>query len=241
MKKWLGLLCIHALLLYTLGCKFKGDLQVNWFTGKDAKLEAALDANDVTALHSAVQQGANVNAHGRLGVTPLSYALGHEKKRVYLELLRMHANPNQRDVEKDNAVTLAVRSFDKDPDYLDAALKAGGDPNTIQSDNNPILAAFALQHNLGGMRMVAKAGGDINAQSRIELPILLSAALANDWDVVWLLLQMGARFDYLSGPTTIQTVFRGPEDTPSSAPLYPDKKKAWDYITQRGIQLPPLE
>lgn len=74
----------------------------SWFNGKDTPLQAALDADNLTALHAAVKAGANVNDRGRVGVTPLEYAVGHGNKETFLELLKMGADPNLRDLEKDN-------------------------------------------------------------------------------------------------------------------------------------------
>ena len=138
---------------------------MNWSSGADAKLEAAIDRDDVPALRSALQTGANVNAQGRAGVTPLEYAVGHGKKQTYLEPIRSHANPNQRDVEKDNAVTLAADAFPKDREYLTAALQAGGDPHTVRSHGDTILGAFEGRQDLDGMRLLAKAGANLNVKS----------------------------------------------------------------------------
>ena len=64
------------------------------------------------------------------------------------KLLRLRANPNQRDDENDSAVTLALNVFGKDPDYLTAAIQAGGDPNTLQSNNDPLMGAFEGLHKI---------------------------------------------------------------------------------------------
>ena len=73
-------------------CQTGGD--VSWFAGKDVALERAIDNDDVAALGIAIRQGANVNARGRVGVTPLEYAIGHSKKSTFAALLRDKADPN---------------------------------------------------------------------------------------------------------------------------------------------------
>ena len=83
------ILCTHA------GCS-QGDHRMDWFAGKNAALERAIDLDNVDQLRKAIAGGAEINAKGRGGVTPLEYALGHFKKATYKALLDLHADSNQR-------------------------------------------------------------------------------------------------------------------------------------------------
>ena len=151
---------------------------VDDFTGKDLALQKAIDSNSAPDIAAALLAGAGVNAKGVYGVTPLEYAIGHFKKAAYAELLRQKADPNQRDNEKDNAMTLAASAFAKDPDYLLLALKAGGDPNTRRPDNDPILVRFIHDRNLDGIRAMHANGADLNLPDRNgDLMILVAGVV----------------------------------------------------------------
>ncbi len=228
------------IVLCTSGCAQKKEARVEWFMGKNLPLQAAIDEDNVDKLHAALSAGADVNAKGKVVVNPLEYALGHFKKKTYTELLKLGANPNQRDGELDTAVTLAVRAFKKDPDYLILALKSGGDPNTRESDNDPIMASFIASHNIEGIKLLASMGADPNARGRNAAPLIVDASLTQDWDVVWCLLELGAKFDYTSEQFNIQSGFRNYRATPPDSPLYKYKKQSYDFLVAHCIPLPPL-
>lgn len=227
--------------LTMLACGQRKGSTVDWFTGKDLALQQAIDADDAAKLHAAVAVGASVNAKGKVDVTPLEYAVGHFRKQTFMELLRMGANPNQRDKEQDNAVTLAARAFEKDPDYLRAAIKAGGDPNTLGPDEDPILGDFIANHNNEGIKTLSKLGADINIKGRDGDPFVVSAAFSQDWDAVWCLLELGAKYDYTTFHSQIQAGFRNYKVVPPGSPLWKYKQQSWEFLKARGVDLPPLQ
>lgn len=233
----LPLLLVLLSISAVIGCSQKKELSVDWFTGKDALLERAIDADDVSQLRAALTAGASANAKGRLAVNPLEYALGHSKKAAYMELLHQHADPNQRDKEGDNAVTLAARMFAKDSDYLILAIKAGGDPNTRRSDGDPILAGFKAAHNIEAIKALGHLGADVNVRRRNGSPLIVDAALTQDWDVVWCFLELGAKYDYRGEPFTIEDGFRNSAATPPDSPLYRYKVATWKFLSERGVAL----
>ena len=215
---------------------------MDWFQGKDLALQKAIDADNAAAVGGAVQAGANVNARGLHGVTPLEYAIGHFSKQAYTRLLQLHADTALRDDEKDNAMTLATQAYAKDPDYLLLALQAGGDPNTRRPNDDPIIMRFVADRNLDAIRMMKAKGADIDIRDRGNDPIIISAALTEYWDVVWCLLDLGAKFDYKGDPYTMQIIFRPREATatPPDSPLWPYKVKSWRFMRQHGLPLPDL-
>jgi ankyrin repeat protein len=230
---------------WLLACEAQNAQQgksMDWFYGKDLALQKAMDAENPAAVDAAVQAGANVNARGLHGVTPLEYAIGHFSKRAYTRLLQLHADTAQRDDEKDNAMTLAARAYAKDPDYLLLALQAGGDPNTRRPDNDPIIMRFVADRNLDAIRMMNAKGANINIRDRGNDPIIVSAALVEYWDVVWCLLDLGAKFDYKDDPITMQDIFRPRpvSPTPPDSPLWPYKVRSWRFMRQHGLALPDL-
>ena len=215
--------------------------RIDWFKGKDLELQKAIDQDDPAAIRSAVAAGANINDKGTNGVTALEYAIGHFRKNAYVELLKRGADTSQRDAEGDNAMTLATDAYAKDKDYLLLALKAGGDPNTKRSDDNPIIIRFLNDANLDAIRMMKEKGADINAPDRSGDPLVVYAGLTEDWDVVWCLLELGARYNFSGERVNLQGVFKNREATPPDSPLWPYKVKSWEFLTKQGLKLPDLQ
>ena len=240
MYRSLVLTVLLALAMGSDGCAQKKGQTMDWFLGKDLALQKAIDQDNVAALHAALTAGANVNAKGRVAVNPLEYALSHFKKLTYAELLKLHADPNQRDGEGDTAVTLAVRAYGKDPEYLSLALQHGGDPNTRRSDTDPVLVSFMASRSIAGIRQLSLAGADVNARDRTGTPLVVSASLTQDWDVVLCLLQLGAKFDYSGEPYTVAAGFKNYRATPPDSPLYGYKQQSYQFLVAHGMALPPL-
>jgi hypothetical protein len=211
---------------------------MEWFNGKDAQLQKAIDLDSPRGVEEAVRAGADSNAKGQHDITPLMYAVGHFRKAAYKALLYLGADTAQRDAEGDNAITLAVDAYQRDPDFLLLAIHAGGDPNTRRADNDPILIRFINERNLPAIRMMKEAGADIDARNRSHRPLIVYAGLIEFWDVVWCLLELGARFDYADEPFTMTETFNSPKVTPPDSPLYPPKVKVWQFLRDHGVRVP---
>lgn len=244
-KKWL--LIAGLVMPISLACKQaaikvqEGAKPVQFFSGKEAVLQRAIDADDPAALQTAVQAGADVNAKGLYGGTPLEYAIVHFRKTAFGELLRLKADTALRDNDGDNAITVATRAYAKDPDYLLMALKAGGDPNTRRHDGDPIIIRFVNDLNLDAIRMMKQNGADINISDRGGDPIVVTAAISGHWDVVWCLLDLGAKFDFPERPFNMVNAFDNPKATPPDSPVFPDKVKCWKFLKAHGLKLPDLK
>ena len=214
---------------------------MDWFAGKDQVWESAIASDSAQAVDAAIRDGADVNATGVRGVTPLMYAVGHSKKNAYAALLAKGAHLDTRDEEGDNAVTLAVSAYAKDPSYLTLALDAGSDPNTLRSDDDPVLVRFVNDRNLDAIRMMHRFKADINARTRTGEALIIHAGLLEYWDVVECLLQLGARFDYSGEPFTVQDIFSDARVTPPDSPLFPHKVRVAKFLRERGVVIAPFE
>lgn len=213
---------------------------MDWFKGSDLTLQHAIDKDSPEAVEAAVRAGANVNAKGLGGVRPAMYAIGQGRASAFERLLKLGADLSARDDEGDNAMTIAANAYAKRPEFLLAALKAGGDPNTKRSDNDPLIMRFVADNNLEAIKMLAKHGADVSARSRTKAPIVVDSAIAEDWDVVWTLLELGAKFDYPDEPNNMTMAFNTPGVTPPDSPLFPYKVKCWRFLTAKGLKLPDL-
>lgn len=83
-------------------------------------------------------------------------------------------------------------------------------------------------------------GANLDITTRAGDPIITWASTSRDWDVVWCLIELGAKYDY-------ETTSRRPlsrslaANFPSpDSPIYPYKVKVWEFLKSKGIAVPPL-
>jgi hypothetical protein len=237
------LLALVLLLSLLMACssdtKTKGK-ETMYFTHNDAEvlLEQAINADDAAGISIAIEKGANPNTVGLHGVTPLLMAVGKIKPHATAELLLHGADPQIRDKEKDNPMTLAVQNYQKEPKLLQMLLNAGGDPNTLTADNNPIIKRFLSDYNFDAVRYLAGQGADINARTRSEDPLVLSYGLSEDWDAVLTLLELGADYDYPDERFSWMEIFSNPNRHAPDSPIWPYKVKVWKFLKERGMAVP---
>ena len=201
-------------------------------------LEQSIEHDDAIGVAKAIKAGENPNTQGLHGVTPLIMAVGKLKKQAVAELLRHGASTEQRDIEGDNAVTLAIRAYKKEPQLLDMVLKAGGNPNTLFPNSDPVIVRFLNDYNFDAVRYLKKAGADIDARNRSGDPLVISYGISEDWDAVWTLLDLGAQYNYPQEAFTWQDIFSTPDTTPPDSPLWPYKVKVWKFLKQNGQSVP---
>jgi uncharacterized protein len=209
------------------------------FTGADATLERAIEADDAQAVDAAIAKGANPNARGTHNVTPLAFAIGTFRKNAAQALIRHRADPNAKDAEGDNAVTLAATAYARDPQLLAMVLDAGGDPNTALPSGPPLIVRFGNDRNLAAITWLHKRGANIDAEDDGQ-PLVVSYAQSVDWDVVWHLIELGARTDTPKARAGLLGAFNVPEVTQPDSPLYPAKVKVWRHLKAQGVDpVPP--
>lgn len=214
-------------------------------TGPQAKLEAAIRAGDTGALRRAIAEGASVNARGRFNITPLMVAVDVQNVGAVQWLLANGALPNARAQDGNGPVSLAVKSCRAKPngwDILQAVLHAGGDPNTRQPDGDPVILRFILDHDAVGLARMKSLGADLDIPDRGGDPLITGVAMAQDWDMVWALIELGARADYEHGESTqpLSLALKGRYPAPDS-PLHADKRRVWQFLKDQGVDVPPMD
>jgi uncharacterized protein len=209
------------------------------FSGKDAALERAIATDDAAAVRAALAAGASVNARGAHGVTPLEFAIGTRHKRAAAELIRHNPDPNLKDAEGDSAVTLAVNGYTRDPELLRLVLDAGGDPNTRTADGNPVMWSFLSDANLDAITYLHSRGASIDDAMANGQPMIVYVAYSIDWDVVWRLIELGARLDTPKVKTGLIEAFKDPRTTLPDSPIYPYKVKVWHRLKELGLNPTP--
>jgi hypothetical protein len=195
----------------------------------------------------------------------LEYAVAQFRNRAVEALLQAGADPNLRDRDGDNAVTLAVRAYAKDPQLLAMVLAHGGDANTFSPRGEYVIGHFLTDRNFAGLDLLVKYGADLNVRQPSAQPPndggnwmadrpfggwdmkggppeILYAARAGDWDVVLKMLQLGAKFDYPDDPVTFPDLSKGKAGAfpaPDSWGYY-YKLKCYEFMKAHGLKLPPF-
>jgi len=232
-----------------------------YFSGPDVALQRAVDADDPQAVEQALRSGADVNAHERqIGGTILEYAVAQLRNRAIAVLLQHGADPVLRDRENANAVTTAADAWFKDPTPLRLLLDAGADPNTRDEEGEPILDSFLTLKQADAIDLLVKHHADINILTAGDYdsknknpgpnqvkapngrPVILSQASSDDWDMVYKLLELGAKFDYPNSPASMPGWFnpRYANIPGVGSQMYDYKVKCWKFMTERGLKLPPF-
>lgn len=213
-------------------------------SGAGAALEEAIRANDPSAIARALAGGASVNAVSKQGVSPLMIAVDAQKLSAVRALLQAGANANLKAADGRSAVSLAVENYTAQPDgraIMLAVMNGGGDPNTLRPDGDPVIRRFLNDHALDDVRLFKQLGANLDIIGRGNEPLITSVALAQDWDGVWCLIELGARSDYENGKSTqpisdaLSLRFPAPD-----SPMYPYKVKVWQLMRDKGLPVKPL-
>ncbi|MEQ8848313.1 ankyrin repeat domain-containing protein [Botrimarina sp.] len=171
----------------------------------------AIEANDLEAMDRLIAEGADVNAVGKAGVTPLLWAFPEDKFERFEKLLQHGADPNvlmtdaaavNRAFPEGHAVThLAFgSSFDR---HWRAVLEHGGDPNlTTQGRRAGVLPVLHVTirgrgaNKIERVRALAEAGADLDARGVGGVTPAMRALLwGGQYDLAAELVRLGASLD----------------------------------------------
>jgi uncharacterized protein len=129
----------------------------------------ALHDRSSTAAVRAIDDGADVNAIGRDGSTPLLWVLDHETSRRSMEfairfLVERGANPNFiRQADSMSPMYFAV--LQDSTDMLALFLEHGGDPNLLCA-GGPALVLSVRARQIAMLEMLVQHGADVNLAGR---------------------------------------------------------------------------
>jgi hypothetical protein len=212
--------------------------------GPEAALEEAIRADDTLAIARALANGASINAVSSQGVSPLMIAVDSQKLQAVRTLLQAGANPNFKTIDGRSAVSLATESYAAKPDgrtIMLAVMHGGGDPNTLRPDRDPVIRRFLNDHDLEDVRLFKQLGANLDIIGRGNEPLITSVALAQDWDGVWCLIELVARYDCEHGQSTQPIIDALSLRFPATdSPMYPFKVKVWELMRDKGLPIRPL-
>ena len=249
MRRWIILACA---LIMTCGCAMAAKSDAPWdsfrvnnayaiFADKKvAELAIAAAKGETKTIDRMLAQGANVNAVGEYGQTPLFWSLYAHNKVGFQRLLESGADPNARDQNGDGVMHLAAS--DEDPDYLRLVLAHKGDPNLRDTRGvfpTPIFRATQPIQN-DNLRLLIANGADLNYSMPVsgETPMMAAADL-NHYEKVYILIQAGA--DYKLPDAGRNTIVYSIEHNSFDKTLDTGgwRDKVIDFLRQHGVEVHP--
>jgi hypothetical protein len=214
-----------------------------FLSGIQQRLELAIRADDAVAVDQLLSAGAHVNARGLHEVTPLMIAVDAQAPQAVAALLRAGANPNLKAADGAGAVHLAVESHavaTSGHEILTMVMQGGGDPNTRRPDRDPVIARFTYDHDLEDLRWFKSIGANFDIRARTDRPFISDVAYAQNWDSVWIMIELGARYDFEGTAYPLSKALDTPYGSSPDSPLYPYKLKVWQLLKDRGAAVAPL-
>ena len=169
-------------------------------------------------------------------------AVDAQSPRAVATLLRAGASPNLKAADGAGAVHLAVENHAATPngsDILAMVMRAGGDPNTRRPDGDPVIMRFAYDHDLDDLRWFKTLGADFDIRARTDRPVISDIAYGQNWDCVWVMIELGARYDYEGTVDSLSGALDSPYASSPGSSLYPYKLKVWQLFKDRGLAVKP--
>lgn len=233
-------------------CKSKGGKGMgkpeNIFEGQQLELAKAIIKGDLAQIEVIIKSGADPNAVGKEGVTPLVWAIYNKNKPAMAALLKNGADPNMRittpdahyTLKNNSAVTFIAGATDNE--YLKILLDHGGDLNAKTASKEPILKVMIFNDptNYEGMKMLLDRGADINATDSGGSTLLITLSNLNDFEHAYYLLERGADYTIKDGTGygADFNIFQGKIDPKEFPEAYEWQRKCQEFLKARGVNDP---
>jgi len=193
-------------------------------------LAYAAQTGNMQEIDRLVAAGVDVNTVGRDGVTPLYWAFLAQNKAGFKRLLEHGANPNLQTDDGDTVMHFAA-GLAKDSEWIELALKYGGDPNVVITKNRycpkrtPIYSAINKEHTRA-VELLIEAGADLNHRDKEnETPLEFAVWCGRSFDIVYLLLKAGSDYRKKThgGEDIATMIFERTEPFPGESPEWLEK------------------
>lgn len=159
-------------------------------------LAEAAAAADLVGIDNALEQGADLNAVGEQGITPLFWSMIKQSFPGYKYLLEKGADPNLATSPPGGQGFRSPMEFAAaipDTRYLEAALEHGGNPNIRYSAwSLPVIYRAVVHGRLENVQALVEHGAEINYQDKSGGTAILEAVTARKFQIALYLLRQGA-------------------------------------------------
>jgi ankyrin repeat protein len=151
----------------------------------------AAEAGDRAAAMRLLAQGANPNAAGPDGTTPIMWAASNDDVELVRALIK--AGANVKAVNRFGTSAIAEAAIIGSAPIVDALLKAGADPNFKNPEGETPLMAAARSGKVDAAKLLLDAGADVNAKEGWGgQSAIMWAAAQSQAEMVKLLASRGA-------------------------------------------------
>ncbi len=211
--------------------------------GSGKELGQAIERNDLPRIRELIAGGADPNAAGPDGATPLSFALLRERLEAAKLLLELGADASLGQ-NYGRAPIMEMASNDKLSELLETALKHGANPNFVGDFGLPILQSAIGCRAVRNVELIvgaivgAGARLDVrNEENHVAAPLAF-AIQRRLWSMARLLVEHGAPLNEPPGESNIERAFSSvgpPAEGDSDRAEYDLLAEA---MAKRGFQTP---
>lgn len=200
----------------------------------------AVMAGDIKAIDRLVAAGADVNATGKDGMTPLLFSIVGANKAGLQHLMEHGADPNLQMEDRDSFMLYAARA--RDTDYLKMGLAHGGDPNLRGKMNRTLLFEAAMENNENvkeSLRLLLDQGADIDAIDVSQETAAMVAAGINQFRSALYLLEEGSDYTQKNrwGNTIRYPLERNGFGYNPGSQGYDARTRIAQFLIERGIEV----
>ncbi len=201
------------------------------------EMAEAAQAGDAAGAQSAVHAGADPNAAGKDGVTPLVYVMGTTVNMHGLAALVVSgANPNLPSAGGVTPMSYAARA--RSTDLLRLFLKGGGDANLREEKGLPLIGLAAREERWENVEALLAGGAEINAVDKSGFTTVMRAALGQQYDRVAWLLDHGADHRPVSLSGDSLPAIAADDPMPANHPQYRWKQHVIGILRAVGYNIP---
>ena len=206
-----------------------------------ARMVGAAVSGDRNEVDQQLKAGADVNAIGKDGISPLLFVLINRQLKGAELLLKAGANPNYKAALR-NGSAMALAAGGDWPEALELLLKHGGDPNLRGLENNePLLFIAVMQFREQNIRILLDHGADVNIHrgskfSNADDTAANVAARLGRFDLVHYFLERGQNYSLQRLAASVEI-----RNVPPTSEQQRWKDKVIEMLEARGACFPAFD
>lgn len=174
--------------------------QPSGYFDDDAQLALIEAANrgDRKAMQRALDQGADPNAMGEDGMTPLFWSVTMQPNIEAVRYMLAHGgDPNLVTVDEEapgnsKAILLYQAYKNANPEFIEAVLEAGADPDTLIDGHHTLLFEPLTDKRIEHIQALIEHGAAANFLGKFNYSPIFNAVLGNEYKTALVLLESGA-------------------------------------------------
>ena len=161
-------------------------------------LVEASNSGDINAMQRALDQGADPNAVGKDGMTPLFWSVTmNANLEAFRYMLAHGGDPNLVVVDEGkpgvSTVYLLYQAYkNPDPAFIEVALETGANPDTLVHEESTLLFERMADEYIEQIRTLIAYGADVNFRGKFGITPLLRAVYGQEYLTALALVEAGA-------------------------------------------------